>query len=253
MRARKPTRKSHTTTLAAPLVPVEQDPVNEDVPAWVAGLRKRSFVQASMTTVTRLLHDIEHGGYRKPRFQRPYVWSDEQVLLLLDSLLRGVHVGTLLMWEMPTKGPTVETWGPLTVTVGRGGKWAARAVVDGQQRMTALVTVAHDPRFVFDLDTGTFLLGEEGGSRVRFGRILNGGEAFYELMDFLRRELKNEAWSTAAFALMDAVRNWELATVVLSADVPREQVVDTFVRMNTTGTTVSAEDLDRALWLAEEE
>ena len=35
-----------------------------------------------------------------PDLQRPYVWTPNQVTLLVDSLIRGWPFGTLLMWKI---------------------------------------------------------------------------------------------------------------------------------------------------------
>ncbi len=35
-----------------------------------------------------------------PDLQRPYVWDPTQVILLIDSLIRGWPFGTLLMWKV---------------------------------------------------------------------------------------------------------------------------------------------------------
>ena len=35
-----------------------------------------------------------------PDLQRPYVWTPRQVILLVDSLIRGWPFGTLLLWEV---------------------------------------------------------------------------------------------------------------------------------------------------------
>ena len=35
-----------------------------------------------------------------PDLQRPYVWTPNQVSLLIDSLIRGWPFGTLLMWRV---------------------------------------------------------------------------------------------------------------------------------------------------------
>jgi hypothetical protein len=35
-----------------------------------------------------------------PDLQRPYVWSPNQVILLVDSLIRGWPFGTLLLWRI---------------------------------------------------------------------------------------------------------------------------------------------------------
>jgi uncharacterized protein with ParB-like and HNH nuclease domain len=35
-----------------------------------------------------------------PDLQRPYVWTPNQVTLLVDSLIRGWPFGTLLLWKV---------------------------------------------------------------------------------------------------------------------------------------------------------
>lgn len=72
---------------------------------------------------------IEQGEIAIPEIQRPFVWSKTQVRDLMDSLLRGFPVGYLIAWKNPNiklkDGSTSE------------GK---RILIDGQQRVTALMT-----------------------------------------------------------------------------------------------------------------
>jgi len=42
-----------------------------------------------------------------PDLQRPYVWSPSQVVLLVDSVLRGWTFGTFLLWKMKPKNTLV--------------------------------------------------------------------------------------------------------------------------------------------------
>ncbi len=72
---------------------------------------------------------IQQGEIAIPEIQRPFVWSKKQVRDLMDSLLRGFPVGYLIAWKNPNiklkDGTTSE------------GK---RILIDGQQRVTALMT-----------------------------------------------------------------------------------------------------------------
>jgi hypothetical protein len=72
---------------------------------------------------------IEQGEIAIPEIQRPFVWNKTQVRDLMDSLLRGFPVGYLIAWKNPNiklkDGSTSE------------GK---RILIDGQQRVTALMT-----------------------------------------------------------------------------------------------------------------
>lgn len=63
-----------------------------------------------------------------PEIQRPFVWDATKVRNLLDSLLEGFPVGYLITW----RNPSVK----LKNGEKSGGK---RILIDGQQRMTALM------------------------------------------------------------------------------------------------------------------
>jgi hypothetical protein len=86
-----------------------------------------------------------------PDLQRPYVWTPNQVSLLLDSLIRGWPFGTLLMWKVGQGGlqniPHRQFWRVVERTEGANGSVVARKdppaayqmVLDGQQRVQSLL------------------------------------------------------------------------------------------------------------------
>jgi hypothetical protein len=86
---------------------------------------------------------IQQGEIAIPEIQRPFVWSKTQVRDLMDSLLRGFPVGYLIAWKNPNiklkDGSTSE------------GK---RILIDGQQRVTALMTAVSGMK-VLDKDYKT--------------------------------------------------------------------------------------------------
>jgi uncharacterized protein with ParB-like and HNH nuclease domain len=51
------------------------------------------------TSVRRLIADLREGRLCIPEFQRGYVWRPNKAADLLDSLYRGLPVGSLLVWE----------------------------------------------------------------------------------------------------------------------------------------------------------
>jgi len=73
---------------------------------------------------------------RVPKFQRPFVWDEEDVRRLFDSIWRGFPIGTLLLWSRSAPADEV-TFGP--VSVAAGSTENALWVVDGQQRVTTLI------------------------------------------------------------------------------------------------------------------
>jgi len=49
--------------------------------------------------VNYLNNPNESGGYWLPNIQRPFVWKEEQIERLFDSILREYPIGTLLIWK----------------------------------------------------------------------------------------------------------------------------------------------------------
>jgi uncharacterized protein with ParB-like and HNH nuclease domain len=49
--------------------------------------------------VNYLNNPNEDGGYWLPNIQRPFVWKEEQIERLFDSILREYPIGTLLIWK----------------------------------------------------------------------------------------------------------------------------------------------------------
>lgn len=45
----------------------------------------------------------EQGGYWLPNIQRPFVWKEEQIERIYDSILREYPIGTLLIWKTRSK------------------------------------------------------------------------------------------------------------------------------------------------------
>ncbi|NTA18957.1 GmrSD restriction endonuclease domain-containing protein [Agrobacterium tumefaciens] len=94
-------------------------------------------------SVTQLVQEIDNGDIVLPAIQRNFVWGEEQVAVLLDSLFRGYPVGIALLWE---------TYSPIQIrrfvkdhradTVHRFSDnpngTRIRMVLDGQQRLNSL-------------------------------------------------------------------------------------------------------------------
>ena len=80
-------------------------------------------------TVKAILGLIEAREIAIPEIQRPFVWRATQVRDLMDSLYKGYPTGYLILW----KNPNVKL---KDGTISSGKK----VVIDGQQRITALMT-----------------------------------------------------------------------------------------------------------------
>ena len=80
-------------------------------------------------SVSAILGYIDAGDIAVPEIQRPFVWKGTQVRDLIDSLYNGYPTGYLIIWQNPD------------VRLKSGGSAVGKKVlIDGQQRITALMT-----------------------------------------------------------------------------------------------------------------
>jgi len=86
--------------------------------------------------VEQILQEATDGKLRVPAFQRPLRWRSKTVIDFFDSLRRGFPVGELLLSRDHAKAGIV-SFGPVMIEAKE--QPSALWVIDGQQRVTALV------------------------------------------------------------------------------------------------------------------
>ena len=90
--------------------------------------------------VADLLNDVKNGRIGLPDLQRPFVWKDNKVRDLLDSMMKGYPIGYIMLWSSPVDYEN-------TGHIGKNDKLYKRPddlVIDGQQRLTALLAAMYD-------------------------------------------------------------------------------------------------------------
>ena len=109
-------------------------------------------------TVNSLLTFIEIGAIAIPEIQRPFVWKSRQVRDLVDSLYNGYPTGYLIIWQNPD------------VKLKDGSNAVGKKVlIDGQQRVTALMTAIAGRKILTDNY-------EEKTIRIAFNPLAKGDE-----------------------------------------------------------------------------
>lgn len=96
-------------------------------------------VDSHSQQVAQHLRRVDEGTYRLPEFQRTFVWDQDRILRLWDSLYRGFPVGQLMLWEPVDIDFPMRGLGRQQAEVQ--GAAGVNAVIDGQQRLTALYLV----------------------------------------------------------------------------------------------------------------
>lgn len=204
------------------------------------------------TRPTELVDWALSGRIRIPRFQRPFRWEKDDVLQLFDSIFRGYPVGNLLMWRRPAAAGRFEI-GPITVQAAETAD--AFWVVDGQQRITSLVSAlaapddAVDPKFriFFDLRAERFV---SAGRRDRVPRHWLPMPVTLRNEDVLRwqRERPNltDEELRRCDAVVTAIRDYEIPMYILEGDNER-QVTEVFKRVNNSGKHLTRAEVFGAL------
>ncbi len=100
-------------------------------------------------TIADALGKIRDREYVLPAIQREFVWSRDKITRLLDSLMRGYPIGSFLMWQVePANASRFVFYDVMRdyherdhahcAPTGPLGNRRVTAVLDGQQRLTAL-------------------------------------------------------------------------------------------------------------------
>jgi hypothetical protein len=96
-------------------------------------------------TLFGLLSQIEHDNIVLPAMQRPFVWKEDRIYKLIDSLLRGFPIGAVMLWRTSTVqrfrrlprdiDPELPEIFNFETSPNTTNKYL---VLDGQQRLTSI-------------------------------------------------------------------------------------------------------------------
>lgn len=222
--------------------------------------------------VGNILKDVQTGKIGLPDLQRPFVWKNDKVRQLLDSMLRGYPIGYIMLWESPAD------YGDKKTSIGTNVKAyeaPKELVIDGQQRLTALLSSLYgvpvkdkdfkertiriafdpvgrafenadaatdrDPRFIPSV-SDAFAANRENrlsGFRRAFIRRLNEGNA--KKGGQALTDEQEDAVERGINALLGLER-YLLPTLEITSDADEEMVSDIFVRVNSQGQSLKQDD-----------
>ncbi|ARC36849.1 DUF262 domain-containing protein [Paracoccus yeei] len=215
-----------------------------------------------------LIDRVASGELKIPKFQRPYVWSPDDMLALFDSIFQGYPIGSLLIWE--TDRPDISSLkeiGPLELkdTAHTG---ATSYVVDGHQRLATLVGVLALPEdypsetldqwrwwIGFDLNEKEFTHYKRKNSKPEKDSIIVPLRRVIKTTDFARftRDLASQVsedkldyYLEGADYLNRKLREYKVpATVMKSGSL--DDAVNIFSRVNQRGRDMTPDQMVSAL------
>lgn len=219
--------------------------------------------------VRELLLRLLAGQLLIPRFQRHFVWKDEQRLELFRSIVRGLPIGSILTWTTKTHHlACFETIGGLRVAPP-SQEQPKTYLLDGHQRMASLLAtlgpglvgeeglVEQGEAEALEIKRGIcFDLGSDDGIELapRSGKLPPGWIDFAILLDPSRFFAAQRRLSEASLNKL-ARRMEYLATIIKDYQIPvvplvsedLDQVTDAFRLINSAGTRMSLFHMVNAL------
>lgn len=229
--------------------------------------------------VSFLNNPEEEGGFWLPNIQRPFVWSEEQICRLFDSILREYPISTMLVWKTKSgirRRKFIDNWKPsLKLTdffVPENDKKKC-LVLDGQQRLQSLyigLNGSYEGReLYFDVSSGELAAPDDIKYRFKFQPADKGVFPWVKFKDLVLTSKKDrelgrdiELLSGRALTPVETAKvadHLELITRTLkteeavtyqeldSIDNPDlyrdDDVVEIFIRANSGGTKLGKSDL----------
>ena len=243
-------------------------------------------------TIKAALDRIWRHDYVLPAIQREFVWKPEQIYKLFDSLMQGFPVGSFLFWKVePETSKTFDFFdfareyhqrdNPHCPPLGRVPDGPVIAVLDGQQRLTALnvglrgslavkephkwwnnprafpvkrlfLDLLHEPAPDEEGELYRFeFLTEEQGATPTDGefwfpvhRIFAMSEPSEPMVFLAEQQLGNTARAVKALHRLQQVVHTALAINYYEEESQSiERVLNIFIRTNSGGTVLSYSDL----------
>ncbi|RKH95287.1 DUF262 domain-containing protein [Corallococcus sp. AB038B] len=219
-------------------------------------------------TVPRLLtvlEEVRSGNLLIPDFQRPFEWDDDRRLLLLDSVSKGMPIGSFLVWRTrKSELKSYKSIGPFKLDKEPVEGEVRSYLLDGHQRLTTLfsaltetTTISPENNAVrwpvyYDLSANrneqafTFRRGRAAPKPtwVPLSVLLAPRELYAFQKGLMDKGLFREA--ERAEALANAFKDYQIPIIPLVTD-DLDVVTDSFVRVNNQGKPMQETHMIRAL------
>ncbi len=211
-------------------------------------------VTTTSIKIDRLRNKIIEGNIKIPPFQRTFVWKQEQVIELLDSIINDYPIGSVLLWETKDNLPAKRNIGGFNLP-DPTEDYPINYVLDGQQRVTSIFGVfcfdlekedtdEYDSSIfdiVYDIEEKQFLSNEdveEGKKYLPLKLIFDN----FSFNNFIRNNDLNAEETASIVDLQSLFQNYELPLVTIKKR-DKSEVGIIFERVNNTGTPLSTLDL----------
>jgi hypothetical protein len=207
-----------------------------------------SRISTEVELISTLISGINKGEIKIPKFQRKFVWKDDQAIDLLDSLANNYPVGSLLLWRTKEKLLAERNIGEFSLP-STDDMEPTDYVLDGQQRLTVIYSCLgakeEDGGFavLYDLDNEKFLRMTDSPKLHQFPlRKMFNTTQLLNFRAAVQAQSNGSKYQRRLDALIGAFSDYRIPVVTLK-DLSVEEVCPIFERINSSGTRLSTYDL----------
>ncbi len=217
-------------------------------------------IKAEREFLPIFLDKVRNGEFLIPEFQREFVWDDNQVEALFDSILKGFPIGSITLWAPRDKSIFYEPINDIegVIISDNNSDNSKSYVLDGRQRITSLICSLCDNG---NLANKVFINLEDDDIFVR--RNISSKQSFadlslyqvfdpYNLVEYLGElkasnlsEEKKKQYADKAKSINKILSCYEIGYMVMNGG-DLNDAEEIFKRLNSNATPVGVEYLIQA-------
>nr|VFJ86718.1 MAG: Protein of unknown function DUF262 [Candidatus Kentron sp. LFY] len=216
---------------------------------------KKAELTPTAQKIDNIINRIDEGDIKIPAFQRGYVWKQEQIIDLLESIVAKYPIGSVLLWKTSEKLKSTRNVAGYKIPE-RDESYPVNYTLDGQQRLASIYGVfshqleqeealsGYNPdkdifEIYYDFKKKQFLDKnsiEDPGNCVYLRNLLDVSTLIPALSEL------DPQYYEPAQDLASQFLNYEIPVVTIE-NRSRSDVGIIFERINNTGTRLTALDL----------
>lgn len=209
---------------------------------------------ASNVAVEQILNYIKSGEIAIPEIQRPFVWKPKQVRDLIDSLFTGYPTGYLIISQSPN----------MKLKDGSLSE-GKKIMIDGQQRVTALMTSIMGMDVVnsdfekkrIKISFNPLATDDDEQFKVQDNAILKDKKWIADIADVFKNDFKRGSFvskyceqnpemdNDRLHDILDdlmGIKNRQIGIITLDKNLTIDEVTEIFIRINSQGAKLNQAD-----------
>lgn len=240
----------------------------------------KSKTDTIITFIKSVNNSDYNGGFWLPNIQRKFVWSEEQIYALFDSIMRGYPISSFLVWQTQIDiqcRKFIENYkDDLNISdfyIPKNNNLKT-IILDGQQRLQSIFIALYgsyedkNKELYFDVLSGTLVEAEEIKYKFEFKDNKTAKLPWKKVKDVMfsdedmlsislniianfEKELSRDQQTIISKNISRLIQNFKINEIIayqeINESVDVDEVVEIFIRANSGGTKLNKSDLLFAL------